>query len=66
MVNKLLIIALLCIALYIHNLPMFFGMIAAYVMGMISVVDRAKRIVHVAEEIMKKVEEVIEKDKTNG
>jgi len=66
MINKVLMIVILCIALYVHNLGMFFGMIVAYIFGMMSMVDGAMKYLKKSEEVLTKVEGIIAKEKNNG
>ena len=68
MINKILIVVLLGIALYFHNLGMFFGMIAAYIAGSMAMVDHATKKLREALDIMEGVKDLIKAidDKKNN
>lgn len=49
-----------------HNLGMFFGMIVAYIVGSMSMIDTAVRYLTDANEMMNKIKKLIEEEKKNG
>ena len=63
MIQKLLILILLGVALYVHNLPMFFGMILAYIVGADSMIRQAMKMNNQINELLDKVIKQMEEDK---
>jgi hypothetical protein len=59
MIQKLLIVVALGVALYVHNLPMFFGMVAAFLVGLQTGLEKAQEMVQITRDFMKDVKKII-------
>lgn len=60
MLNKLLMLILLGVALYAHNLIAFFGMIIAYIFGVIDARRDALKFLQSTKKMLKDLKEILE------